>query len=172
MLFTSKAFSKDDSSRVVSLQGEYDVKHDVVLRVCRRNKRIGKKERKESGVYVTWWVLEWEEMAVGDLVLYRHRSMDSMGGGHLGPPGPHHLSSTSPLHTRQQLNLAEEESSHCHDYQQPGVAYLPSTSYLCDLRHDADEASTTVVPAAEPGVVSRWRMKDRVSSQTHLLLVG
>jgi hypothetical protein len=44
-LFSSNVFSKDDSSRVVSLQGEYDVKHDVVLRVCRRNKRIGKKER-------------------------------------------------------------------------------------------------------------------------------
>lgn len=46
MLFSSKVFSKDDS-RVVSLQGEYDVKHDVVLRVCRRNKRIGKKARKK-----------------------------------------------------------------------------------------------------------------------------
>lgn len=46
MLFSSKAFSKDDTSRVVSSQGEYDVKHDVVLRVCRK-KQTNRKEIKK-----------------------------------------------------------------------------------------------------------------------------
>lgn len=37
---------------------------------------------------------------------------------------------------------------------------LGRASYLCDLRHDADQGA---VPVVEPGAVSRWRMKDRVS---------
>jgi hypothetical protein len=93
--------------------------------------------------------------------------MDSMGGGHLGPSSPPHLASTLPqeliddLARRNQVQDAhllteEDESRFAND---PGVPFLPNASYLCDLRHDADEAA---VPAAEPGVVSRWRMKDRV----------
>lgn len=33
--------------------------------------------------------------------------------------------------------------------------------YLCDLRHVAYKQAS--MPAVEPGAVSRWRMKDRVS---------
>ncbi|KAG0566271.1 hypothetical protein M758_7G048400 [Ceratodon purpureus] len=108
-------------------------------------------------------------MALGDVVLCRQRSMDSMGGGHLGPPGPPHLASTLPqeliddLARRNQVEdahqLTEEVESRFAN--EPGVSFLPNASYLCDLRHDADEAA---VPAAEPGVVSRWRMKDRMKT--------
>lgn len=109
-------------------------------------------------------------MALGDLVLYRQRSMDSMGGGHLGPPGPL-LSSSLPqqlihdLARRTQVEdahqPAEEDSRFVNG---PGVSHLPTSLYLCDLRHDADEASNLAALPAESGVVSRWRMKDRVSS--------
>ncbi|KAJ7559940.1 hypothetical protein O6H91_04G107500 [Diphasiastrum complanatum] len=44
-----------------------------------------------------------------------------------------------------------------------GIAFLPHTMYLCDLRHDAWEASTSSGPA-ENGVVSKWRMKDRMKT--------
>lgn len=95
--------------------------------------------------------------------------MDSMGGGHLGSPGPPHLASTLPqeliddLARRNQVEDAHQltEGDESRFVNEPGVSFLPSASYLCDLRHDADEAA---VPAAEPGAVSRWRMKDRVST--------
>jgi hypothetical protein len=93
--------------------------------------------------------------------------MDSMGGGHLVPSGSPHPASTLPqrmvddLTRRNQVedvhHLAQADERRCAD--EPGIPLLSNTSYLCDLRHDADEAA---VPAAEPGVVSRWRMKDRV----------
>ena len=41
------------------------------------------------------------------------------------------------------------------------IAYLPQTVYLSDLRRDACEASTVAGPA-ETGLVSKWRMRDRV----------
>jgi hypothetical protein len=46
---------------------------------------------------------------------------------------------------------------------EPGTLRLGHASYLCDLRHDVDQSAVATVPAPEPGVVSRWRMKDRVS---------
>lgn len=41
---------------------------------------------------------------------------------------------------------------------------LGRASYLCDLRHDADQIASGAAPVVELGVVSRWRMKDRVCS--------
>lgn len=107
-------------------------------------------------------------MALGDIVLCRQRSMNSMGGGHLSPPGLSHLASNLPLELIDDLSrrnqvedahhlAAAEEDSSCTN--ESGATFLPNTSYLCDLRHDAHEATVAV---SEPGVVSRWRMKDRV----------
>ena len=115
-------------------------------------------------------------MALGDVVLCSQRSMDSMGGGHLGSPGPPHLASSLPqelindLARRNQVVDAhqlteEDERSFANE---PGVSFLPNASYLCDLRHDADEAA---IPAAEPGVVSRWRMKDRVRNCSFPMII-
>lgn len=112
-------------------------------------------------------------MALGDVVLCRQRSMDSMGGGHIGP----HVASTLPQHMVDDLTrrnqvqdahhlAAQEDERRCAN--DPGVSFLSSTSYLCDLRHDADEAT---VPAAEPGVVSRWRMKDRVRNYNYSIII-
>ncbi|XP_024397087.1 regulatory-associated protein of TOR 1 isoform X2 [Physcomitrium patens] len=108
-------------------------------------------------------------MALVDTVPCRQRSMDSMAGGHLGPPGHPLLASTLPQELIDDLSrrnkvedanhLAEEKESLCGG--EPGASFLPSTSYLCDLRHGADGA---IVPAAESGFVSRWRMKDRMKT--------
>lgn len=43
------------------------------------------------------------------------------------------------------------------------MAYLPQTVVLCELRHDAFEASTPTGPS-DSGLVSKWRPKDRVST--------
>eukprot|EP01018_Ginkgo_biloba_P000291 Gb_09312 [translate_table: standard] len=43
------------------------------------------------------------------------------------------------------------------------IVYLPQTVYFCDLRHDAFEASAPSGPA-ESGLVSKWRMKDRMKT--------
>eukprot|EP00249_Psilotum_nudum_P023321 c28829_g1_i1 orf=818-4927(+) len=43
------------------------------------------------------------------------------------------------------------------------IPYLPQNVYLCDLRHDACEASASSGPA-ESGLVSKWRMKDRMKT--------
>ncbi|XP_024383773.1 regulatory-associated protein of TOR 1 isoform X3 [Physcomitrium patens] len=109
-------------------------------------------------------------MALGDIVLCRQRSMNSMGGGHLSPPGLSHLASNLPLELIDDLSrrnqvedahhlAAAEEDSSCTN--ESGATFLPNTSYLCDLRHDAHEATVAV---SEPGVVSRWRMKDRMKT--------
>ena len=42
------------------------------------------------------------------------------------------------------------------------MAYLPQTIVLCELRHEAFEASVPTGPS-ESGLVSKWRPKDRVS---------
>lgn len=112
-------------------------------------------------------------MALGDVVvLCRQRSMDSMGGGHIGPTSSR---MADDLSRRNQQDAGAHHLAHQHHDDErrcgaaaaidnnpattAGVSFLSNTSYLCDLRHDADEAA---VPAAEPGAVSRWRMKDRV----------
>jgi hypothetical protein len=45
----------------------------------------------------------------------------------------------------------------------------PRTLYLSDLRHDAGKPVTLAGPL-ESGVVSKWRMKDRVSPHIPLSL--
>lgn len=49
------------------------------------------------------------------------------------------------------------------------MAYLPQAIVLCELRHDAFEASTPTGPS-DSGVVSKWRPKDRVSPCFDLVL--
>ena len=41
------------------------------------------------------------------------------------------------------------------------MAYLPQTVVLCELRHEAFEASVPT-SLSESGVISKWRLKDRV----------
>ena len=41
------------------------------------------------------------------------------------------------------------------------TAYLPQTVVLCELRHEAFEASVPTGPS-DSGLVSKWRPKDRV----------
>lgn len=98
--------------------------------------------------------------------------MDSMGGGHIGPTSSR---MADDLSRRNQQDAGAHHLAHQHHEDErrcgaandnnpattAGVSFLSNTSYLCDLRHDADEAA---VPAAEPGVVSRWRMKDRMKT--------
>ncbi|XP_031267533.1 regulatory-associated protein of TOR 1-like [Pistacia vera] len=43
------------------------------------------------------------------------------------------------------------------------MAYLPQTIVLCELRHDAFEASTPTGPS-DNGLVSKWRPKDRMKT--------
>lgn len=51
------------------------------------------------------------------------------------------------------------------------LAYLPQTVVLCELRHDAFEASTPTGPS-NSGLVSKWRQpKDRVFVSFFLLLL-
>jgi hypothetical protein len=49
------------------------------------------------------------------------------------------------------------------------VPHFPHNLYLSDLRHDATEPVTLAGPL-ESGVVSKWRMKDRVSPHIPLSL--
>lgn len=48
------------------------------------------------------------------------------------------------------------------------MAYLPQTVVLCELRHDAFEASIPTGPS-DSGLVSKWRPKDRVSHELHYI---
>lgn len=42
------------------------------------------------------------------------------------------------------------------------MAYLPQTSVLCEIRHEAFEVSVPAGPS-NTGLVSKWRPRDRVS---------
>lgn len=50
------------------------------------------------------------------------------------------------------------------------LAYLPQTVVLCELRHEAFEASTPTGPS-DSGLVSKWRPKDRVSAHFKTIIV-
>lgn len=89
--------------------------------------------------------------------------MEGMAGGQLGAQ----LSLSSVPHNMDEL--VQRTRVHADEAEEPApqqdgetVAYLPPNLYLCDLRHDAGETSTSLGPA-ESGLVSKWRMKDRVS---------
>ncbi|CAM6087832.1 unnamed protein product [Calypogeia fissa] len=103
-------------------------------------------------------------MALGDACLFRQRSMEGMAGGQLGAQLT--LSST-PQDTDEiirragiQVEEAEEPVLHTGETR---ILYQPYSLYLSELRHDASEASTSLVPA-EAGLMSKWRMKDRMKT--------
>lgn len=50
------------------------------------------------------------------------------------------------------------------------IVYLPQNVYLRDLRHDAFEASASSGPS-ESGLVSKWRMKDRMKTASVALVL-
>jgi len=81
------------------------------------------------------------------------------GRGHPagGPSGPH------PDEDDVARRLSVEEADQSQTISDEATPRLGRASYLCDLRHDADQTATGAAPVVEPGVVSRWRMKDRVS---------
>jgi len=48
------------------------------------------------------------------------------------------------------------------------MAYLPQTIVLCELRHDASEASAPL-GTSEIVLVPKWRLKERVSFQSNIV---
>ena len=85
--------------------------------------------------------------------------MDNMGGGFTGPPRS--SQSSSEMVDDAATGFSVEDRDQLAEEAEPCAHRLGRASFLCDLRHDADQTSIVAVP--EPGVVSRWRMKDRVS---------
>lgn len=110
-----------------------------------------------------WFDRRGEDMVVRDFGLRRQRAMDTMGpGGHSG--GPHPSSSSQVVADDDAARRFQvEEADQSSQTTDEATHRLGRASYLCDLRHDADQTSTGAAPVVEPGVVSRWRMKDRVS---------
>jgi hypothetical protein len=120
-------------------------------------------------------------MALGDFVLCKLSSLESISGGTLGPA--QHLSSISQQlmddHLTGTGRVEEEEAQHIAEEQRhwggggveaaTSVPHFPHNLYLSDLRHDAGEPVTLAGPL-ESGVVSKWRMKDRVSPHIPLSL--
>lgn len=104
-------------------------------------------------------------MALGDACLFRQRSMEGMAGGQLGAQltlssTPHDMDEMVRRTGPQVEEEAEEPALHTQEATR--ILDQPYSLYLSDLRHDASEASTALVPA-ETGFMSKWRMKDRVS---------
>ncbi|XP_024365360.1 regulatory-associated protein of TOR 1 isoform X3 [Physcomitrium patens] len=89
--------------------------------------------------------------------------MDSIRDGRMFPPDSLHSSPPLVNDVDGRFQIEEEghqSSEEARDYNhRTGV-----TSYLCDLRHEADHSSTVAMAVAEPGVVSQWRMKDRMKT--------
>lgn len=87
--------------------------------------------------------------------------MESVGGGRSGPPGDAHQESSESSEMVDDVGgaFAVEERGQVGEE----AHRLGRASYLCDLRHDVDQTSVATMPVPEPGAVSRWRMKDRVS---------
>ncbi len=120
-------------------------------------------------------------MALGDFVLCRQRSLESISGGTLGPAQrlPSILQQLMDDHLTGTGRVEEEEAQHTAEEQRcwggggveaaASVPHFPHNLYLSDLRHDAGEPVTLAGPL-ESGVVSKWRMKDRVSPHIPLSL--
>jgi hypothetical protein len=51
------------------------------------------------------------------------------------------------------------------------IPYLPQSIYLCDLRHNIGVEAFPTSMQGDVGVVSKWRMKDRVSSRRWSVLL-
>ncbi len=122
-------------------------------------------------------------MALGDFVLCRQRSLESISGGTLGPAQrlPSIPQQLMDDHLTGTGRVEEEEAQHAAEEQRrwggggggveaaASVPHFPHNLYLSDLRHDAGEPVTLAGPL-ESGVVSKWRMKDRVSPHIPLSL--
>ncbi|KAL2653954.1 hypothetical protein R1flu_022082 [Riccia fluitans] len=103
-------------------------------------------------------------MALGDAVLFRQRSMEGMAGGHLGAQLPVTSASYSMEELSRRTGVRGDEAEEPAPQQEgENITYLPYTLYLCDLRHDAGETATSLGPV-ESGLVSKWRMKDRMKT--------
>lgn len=107
-------------------------------------------------------------MVAREFGLHRQPVMDTMGPGgggrgrSGGPPGPHPSSSVvAEDDVARRFLVGEADQSQTDE----ATHRLGRASYLCDLRHDADQTLNGAATVVEPGcgVVSRWRMKDRVS---------
>lgn len=106
-------------------------------------------------------------MALENLVPHIQRSMEGMDGGHFGshllPPMAQQLELLAELARRNQAEEAQPAAEERGCGEAAGVAYLSHSPYLCDLRHDAGEATNPVAGQPGSGVVLKWRIKDRVS---------
>ncbi len=139
-------------------------------------------------------------MALGDLVLCMQRSVESMTSAFLGSSagagagagattGQQHLSSLLPQQhmeekekqekeeqEKKQLVMLQEWREQDEEEEEDTVASssvpdFPHNLYLSDLRHDG--VAITSAGPLENGVVSKWRMKDRVRDTplfSHLLI--
>ncbi|CAM6060131.1 unnamed protein product [Sphagnum tenellum] len=125
-------------------------------------------------------------MALGDLVLCMQRSVESMTSAFLGSSagagattGQQHLSSLLPqqhMEGKEKQEKEEQEQKQLvmlqewREQQQQqedtvassSVPDFPHNLYLSDLRHDG--VAITSAGPVENGVVSKWRMKDRVKT--------
>jgi hypothetical protein len=120
-------------------------------------------------------------MALGDFVLCRQRSLESISGRTLGPAQrlpsipqqlmDDHLTGTGRVEEEEAQHIAEEQRRWGGGGVEAAasVPHFPHNLYLSDLRHDAGEPVTLAGPL-ESGVVSKWRMKDRVSPHIPLSL--
>jgi hypothetical protein len=120
-------------------------------------------------------------MALGDFVLCRQRSLESISGRTLGPAQrlPSIPQQLMDDHLTGTGRVEEEEAQHTAEEQRrwggggveaaASVPHFPHNLYLSNLRHDAGEPVTLVGPL-ESGVVSKWRMKDKVSPHIPLSL--
>ncbi len=134
-------------------------------------------------------------MALGDLVLCMQRSVESMTSAFLGSSagagattGQQHLSSLLPQQhmeekqekeeqEKKQLVMLQEWREQDEEEEEDTVASssvpdFPHNLYLSDLRHDG--VAITSAGPLENGVVSKWRMKDRVRDTplfSHLSIV-
>ncbi|CAM6047767.1 unnamed protein product, partial [Sphagnum compactum] len=116
-------------------------------------------------------------MALGDFVLCRQRSLESIAGGTLGPAQllpsipqqlmDDHLTGTGRVEEEEEAQHAAEEQRRWGGgggvEAAASVPHFPHNLYLSDLRHDAGEPVTLAGPL-ESGVVSKWRMKDRMKT--------
>ncbi len=119
-------------------------------------------------------------MALGDFVLCRQRSLESISGGTLGPAQrlPSILQQLMDNHLTGTGRVEEEAHQTAEEQRRWGgggveaaasMPHFPHNLYLFDLRHDAAEPVTLAGPL-ESGVVSKWRMKDRVNPHIPLSL--
>ncbi|KAI5066969.1 hypothetical protein GOP47_0017497 [Adiantum capillus-veneris] len=113
-------------------------------------------------------------MAVEDFVGSKQGCEDDiMAGVQIGPEVPPLMVGNS--HTELVRENLGEEAELAQDTRKEAVVsirttYLSPTVYFSDVRRDAYEASATAGPA-ESGLVSKWRMKDRMKTSCVALVL-